>query len=152
MLFKSLSKCLLNTDRLGILTFTVGSLFQCLTNFFVKKCFLMSSLNLSCNSFEPVPCWTPGHEEENISTSLSTSCPQEAVESNKIVHQPQFLIFLITTFFFFPLLFHCIHYRGRRYSAILSSRHFSFHMHVGSMHKRFQSVICTYLPKQSDFS
>jgi len=56
MLLRALSKCLLNADRLETSTASLGSLFQCLTTLLVKKCFLMSSLNLSWCSFEPFPC------------------------------------------------------------------------------------------------
>ena len=55
MLLQTLSKCLLNTDRLGESTASLGSLFQCLTTLLVKKCFLTSSLNLPWRSFEPFP-------------------------------------------------------------------------------------------------
>lgn len=48
-------------------------------------------------------CQTPGHQQKEISTSLSTFHPQESVESNEVVPQPPFFIFLITTFLFFPL-------------------------------------------------
>ncbi|KAK4829643.1 hypothetical protein QYF61_005936 [Mycteria americana] len=55
MLLRALSKRLLNTDRLGASTTSPGSLFQGLTTLSVKKCFLMSSLNLPWCSFEPFP-------------------------------------------------------------------------------------------------
>jgi len=55
MLLRALSKCLLNPDRLGALTTSLGSLFQHLTTLSVKKCSLMSSLNLPWHSFEPFP-------------------------------------------------------------------------------------------------
>jgi len=54
-MLRALSKCLSNTDSLGASTTSLGSLFQCLTTLSVKKCLLMSSLNLPCNSFEPFP-------------------------------------------------------------------------------------------------
>ena len=47
-----LSKCLLNADRVGASTTSLGSLSQCLTTPSVKKCFLLSSLNLPWCSFE----------------------------------------------------------------------------------------------------
>ena len=56
MLLRALSKYLLNTDGLGASTTSLGSLLQCLTTRLVKKCFLMSSLNLSWCSFESFPC------------------------------------------------------------------------------------------------
>ncbi|XP_052650883.1 uncharacterized protein LOC128145174 [Harpia harpyja] len=40
---------------LGASTTSPGNLFQCLTTLSVKKCFLMSSLNLPWRSFEPFP-------------------------------------------------------------------------------------------------
>jgi len=52
MLLRALSKHLCNTDRLGALSTSPGSLFQGLTNLSVKKRFLMSSLNLPWHSFE----------------------------------------------------------------------------------------------------
>jgi len=55
-LLRALSKCLLNTDRLGASTSSPGSLFQCLSTFSVHKCFLMSRINLPWFSFEPFPC------------------------------------------------------------------------------------------------
>jgi len=55
LLLRALSKYLLNTDGLGASTTSLESLFQCLTNLSVKKCFLMSSLNLLWHSFEPFP-------------------------------------------------------------------------------------------------
>lgn len=45
-ILRALSKYLLNTVRLGELTTSVGSLFQGLITYWVKKCFLMSSPNL----------------------------------------------------------------------------------------------------------
>ena len=47
---------LLAADRPGASTTSLGSLFQCLTTLSVKKCFLMSSVNLLWHSFEPFPC------------------------------------------------------------------------------------------------
>ena len=45
-MLRALSKCLLNTHRLGALATSLASLFQCLTTLSVNKCFLTSSLNL----------------------------------------------------------------------------------------------------------
>ena len=56
MLLRALSKCLLNPDRLGASTSSLGSLFSSLTTLSVKKFFLMSGLNLPWCSFEPFPC------------------------------------------------------------------------------------------------
>jgi len=47
------------TDSLEKLTISLGSLFQCLTTLLVKKCFLMSSLNIPWHSFEQFPCVLP---------------------------------------------------------------------------------------------
>jgi len=55
MLLKAVPKCLLNTDRLGASIRSLGTLFQRLTVLSVKKCFLMSSLNLPWGSSEPFP-------------------------------------------------------------------------------------------------
>ena len=55
MLLRALSKCLFNTDRFGASTTSPGSLFRGLTILWVKKCFLMSSLNLPWCSFELFP-------------------------------------------------------------------------------------------------
>jgi len=43
---KALSKHLLNTDRLGASTMSLGSLFQGLTTLSIKKCVTMSNLNV----------------------------------------------------------------------------------------------------------
>lgn len=43
---KPLSKCLSNADRPGALTTSLGRLFQCMTTLSLKKCFLMTNLNL----------------------------------------------------------------------------------------------------------
>lgn len=51
----NMSKCLLNSDKPGALTTSLGNLFQCLTTIVVKKCFQASSLNLPWHSFEPYP-------------------------------------------------------------------------------------------------
>jgi len=56
MLLRALSKCLLNTERVGASTASLGSLFQCLSTLLVRKCFLRPSLNLPWRSFEPFPC------------------------------------------------------------------------------------------------
>lgn len=56
MLFRALSKCPLNIDRLGALVTSLGSLFQCLSTHSAKKCFLMPNLNLSWHIFGPFPC------------------------------------------------------------------------------------------------
>lgn len=46
ILLRVLSKRLFNTGQLRTLTTSLGSLFQGLITHWVKKCFLMSSLNL----------------------------------------------------------------------------------------------------------
>lgn len=51
VLLRALAKCLLNSDRLERLTI----LFHGWNRFLVKKCFLVSSLNLPWCSFEPFP-------------------------------------------------------------------------------------------------
>lgn len=76
---------LLNTDRLGALASTLGSLLLDYNILLVNKCFLMSGLNLSCLSFGPFLC-VPSQGEE-ISTSLFTSPPQEASENHEVTHQ-----------------------------------------------------------------
>lgn len=56
VLFRALSKCPLNTDRLGALATSLGNPFQYLSTHSAKKCFLLPSLNLSWHIFEPLPC------------------------------------------------------------------------------------------------
>lgn len=56
MLLRAFPKYLLNTDKLGTLTTSLGNLFQYLNACLVKKCFKMFSLNLLCCIFEPFPC------------------------------------------------------------------------------------------------
>lgn len=73
MLLRALSRCFLNSDRLGASTTSLGILYQYLTALSIKKCFLMFSLNSSWSSFEPLPCPVTGSEEEEIHTSLSAS-------------------------------------------------------------------------------
>jgi len=48
----------LNSKRLGAMTTSLGSLFQCVTTLSVKNLFLMSSLNLPYCSLTPFP-WGP---------------------------------------------------------------------------------------------
>lgn len=52
----ALSKCVLNSDKLG-------SLFQCLP---VKKGFLMTSLNLSWQKYYVSHCWIPGRKDQHL--------------------------------------------------------------------------------------
>lgn len=72
-----------NVDRFGTLTATLGSLPQCLTTIWVRKCLLMSDLNLPWSSFNLF-----SREEPN--TSLNASPSQEAVRSNEITPHPLF--------------------------------------------------------------
>jgi len=53
MLLRALPKCLLNRGRLGASTTSLVSPFKCFNTLLVRKCFLMSSLNLFLCSFEP---------------------------------------------------------------------------------------------------
>jgi len=53
--WKALSKCLLNTDRHGISTTSLGNLFQSFTILTIDKCFLTARLNLLCCSFVTFP-------------------------------------------------------------------------------------------------
>lgn len=48
----TLSNSLLNTDWLGTSTTPLRNLFQCLTMLLVKKCFLISPMNVHWHSFE----------------------------------------------------------------------------------------------------
>ena len=50
-----MSKCSLNTSRIGDSTTSLGSPFQCLTTLSEKKYFLTSSLNLPWCSLKPFP-------------------------------------------------------------------------------------------------
>lgn len=79
-----LSRYLLNTERSGATT-SLGNVFQCLTILLVKNCFLMSSLNVSWHCCEPfLHTLFTGYQREEVSTSTSTSLPQETVDSNKV--------------------------------------------------------------------
>jgi len=55
MSLSTTSKRFLNTSRDGDSTTSLGSLFQCLTTLSVKKCFLISRLNLPCHNLRPFP-------------------------------------------------------------------------------------------------
>lgn len=70
-----MSRCLLNTDRVGALTTPLGVLWQGLTTFLVKKGFLIFSLNSPWCSFGTIPTCPVTRD---ISTSLFTSLSQEA--------------------------------------------------------------------------
>ncbi|RMC04734.1 hypothetical protein DUI87_17905 [Hirundo rustica rustica] len=87
---KALPKILLNTNRLGAWTKSLESLFQCLTKLSVKKCFVMFHLTSSSAVFNHSHTITGSHGEE-LSTSLSTTPPQEAIDSNGVTPQPPFL-------------------------------------------------------------
>lgn len=86
MLLTILSKCLLN-NGFGHWPVPQVSL-QCLT--ILSLCFLMFSLNFPWHSFEScASChWISGEE---VSISLFTSPPKDAVENNKVSPQPPFL-------------------------------------------------------------
>jgi len=59
----------------------------------VKKCFLISCLTLLWGSFQPFPhALSLDTEEKGIGTSLSTSCPWKAAESNEVAPLPPFLL------------------------------------------------------------
>lgn len=51
MCLRVLSKSLLNSGSLGVMTTSLGSLFQCLTNLRVKNLFLIPSLDLPWHNF-----------------------------------------------------------------------------------------------------
>ena len=55
MALSTTSKWFLNTSRDGDSTTSLGSLFQCLTTFCVKKFFLISNLNLPWLNLRPFP-------------------------------------------------------------------------------------------------
>lgn len=88
MLFRALSKCLLNTDRHGALVSLLGSQFQCLTTLKVKNFFLIPSLTL--HSATLFYCWLPVRRDWYL--PLHFLCPVEtAVESNVVISKPSFL-------------------------------------------------------------
>ncbi|NXG65009.1 PROS protein, partial [Hemiprocne comata] len=55
MTLTALSKCFLNIVRVGAITASLGSLFQCSTTLWVKNPLLMSNLNLPLRIFLPFP-------------------------------------------------------------------------------------------------
>jgi len=55
MSLSTASKQFLNASRDGYSTTSLGSLFQCLTTLSVKKCFLISNLNLPWHNLRPFP-------------------------------------------------------------------------------------------------
>lgn len=80
---KPLSKCLLDTDRPGALTMSLGSLFQCITTLSLKKHFLTTNLNVPWHTFEPFPHILSLDTREKRS---APSPPQEAVEHYHYCH------------------------------------------------------------------
>jgi len=88
---KGIVQMILNTDRLGALITSQGSLFPCLTTLWVKEGFIMSSLSLLQHSSEPFPHVLSLAPREKSSAPPSASPPQEAVESHEAAPQPPFL-------------------------------------------------------------
>jgi len=64
------SKWFLNTSRDGDSTTSLGSLFQCLTTLYVKKCFLISNLNLHWCNLRPFPLLLSPFSSEKSPTPL----------------------------------------------------------------------------------
>lgn len=102
MLLRALSRCFLNSDRLGASTISLGILFQCLTALSVQKRFLMFSLNSSWSSFESFPCPVTGSEEEEIHTSLSASSSH--LYLSPVLLHPRCRIQHLDLFNFIPLI------------------------------------------------
>jgi len=70
MSLSTTSKRFLNTSRDGDSTTSLGSLFQCLTTLSVKKCFLMSNLNLPWCNLRPFPLvLSPVRRDQPLSLS-----------------------------------------------------------------------------------
>lgn len=83
------AQMLLKHWQAGVLASSLGSLFLGYNTLLVNKCFLMSGLNLHFLSFEPF-LWLPSLDSrQRRSTPLvSTSPPQEALESHEVTPQP----------------------------------------------------------------
>ena len=92
MSLSTTSKWFLNTSMDGDSTTSLGSLFQCLTTLSVKKCFLISNLNLlplaqlKAISCLPVTC----HQWEETNPALAVSTFPVLEESNNVSPQPPF--------------------------------------------------------------
>ena len=91
MSLSTTSKQFLNTSRDGDSTTSVWSLFQCLTTLFVKKCFLISNLNLSWHNLRPFPLvLSPVRRDQPLFPVLAVSTFQILEEINKVSPQPSF--------------------------------------------------------------
>lgn len=91
VLLRALFECLLNSDRHEASTTSLGSLFQCLSNFTVKNFFPMSILTIPWHSYvhSHISCHQSWWAE--TSTSFCASPPQEFVESHKVTSVHPFL-------------------------------------------------------------
>lgn len=82
---KGIVKRLLNTDRHGAPTTSVGNLFQYLTTLSTEEMLTgVQSLNHSCMSCP----WNPGRRDHHLPLHVPS---QEAAESNEVAAQPPFL-------------------------------------------------------------
>jgi len=91
MFLNAISTHLLNTARNGDSTVSLGSLFQCLTTFLLKKVFLISNLKLPCCNLKPFPLILSLVTWEETNTHLVTPSFQVLVESDKVSPQLLFL-------------------------------------------------------------
>ena len=88
MSLSTTSKQFLNTSKDGDSTTSLGSLFQCLTTLSVKKCFLISNLNLPWHNLRPFPLILSPVRRDQPHFTVSTF--QILEESNKVSPQPPF--------------------------------------------------------------
>ena len=86
MSLSTTSKWFLNTFRDGDSTTSVGSPFQCLTTLAVKKCFLISNLNLPWHNLRPFPLVLSPVRRDQPHSAVSTFQVME--ESNNVSPQP----------------------------------------------------------------
>lgn len=79
-----MSNLFLNTSRAGYSFTSLGSLFQCLTTFCMKKFFLVSSLNLPWPSLAMSCCPIAIYLGEDTEPCLATATFLVLVENDKV--------------------------------------------------------------------